>query len=364
MNQQDLQALAPNSISHGRRATPAGVPGHDVQFYDGEDFLVREVAKFLAEGIRAGQPLIIIATEPHRRQFARRLRELGFDADEHYFGDNSIWLDARETLSTFMEGGMPNRALFEETLDVVFERVLGQRSYLVARAYGEMVNLLWKDGNVEAAIALEEMWNALAARYSFTLLCAYSMDNFHNETHTAGFQRICAHHTHALPTEEYLDADDSNRLRQLALLQQRARALEVEVKYRIELENVLRRREAELRDFLDNAPEGMHWVAEDGTILWANRVELEMLGYKPNEFVGKHIAQFHADEQVVADMLHRLTRGETLREFQARLVCKDGSIRHVLINSSVYREDGRFVHTRCFTRDITGQLRMALATAS
>ena len=24
----------------------------------------------------------------------------------------------------------------------------------------------------------------------------------------------------------------------------------------------------------------MHWVAEDGTILWANRAELEMLGYE------------------------------------------------------------------------------------
>jgi PAS domain-containing protein len=67
---------------------------------------------------------------------------------------------------------------------------------------------------------------------------------------------------------------------------------------------------------------------------------------------------------VIADMLDRVSRGEALREFQARLVCKDGSTRHVLINSNVYREDGRFVHTRCFTRDITGLLRLALATAS
>lgn len=364
MNQQELQAIAPNSIAHGRRATPAGVPGHDVQFYDGEDFLAREVAKFLAEGIRAGQPLIIIATESHRRQFARRLRELGFDADEYYFGSNTLWLDASNTLRAIMEDGMPNRELFEATLGTVFDRVLAKRSYLVVRAYGEMVDLLWKDGNVEGAIALEEMWNALAARYSFTLLCAYSMGNFSEEAHTASFQRICGQHTHALPTEDYLEADDRDRLCQLAMLQQRARALEAEVKHRIELEGALRRREAELQDFLDNAPEGMHWVAEDGIILWANRAELQMLGYQPNEFVGKHVAQFHADKQAIADMLGRLSRGEMLREFQARLICKDGSIRHVLINSNVYCEDGRFVHTRCFTRDITGLMRLALATAS
>jgi len=349
-----------------------------VQFYQGEDFLVREVTKFLSEGIRAGQPLIIVATESHRKQFAGELRRLGFDADEHYFGSNAIWLDARGTLSEFMEGGMPDRERFEATLGPVFGRLLGNRSYLVARAYGEMVDVLWKDGNIEGAIALEEMWNALAARYSFTLLCAYAMGNFYKEAHTASFQRICAQHTHALPTEEYLEADDGDRLRQLAILQQRSRALETEVKRRVELETALRetlahrkrveetlrRREAELQDLLDNASEGMHWVAEDGTVLWANRAELEMLGYQPNEFVGKPIAQFHADPQVIADMLGRLSRGETLREFQARLICKDGSIRHVLINSNVYREDGRFVHTRCFTRDITAQLRLALATAS
>lgn len=194
MNQQDLHRIAPNSISQGRRGTPAGVPGHDVQFYDSEDFLVREVARFLAEGIRAGQPLIIVATHAHRRQFARRLRELGFDADEYYFGSEAIWLDARDTLSAFMEDGMPNRDRFEATLGVVFERLLGKRSYLVARAYGEMVDLLWKDGNVDGAIALEEMWNALAARYSFTLLCTYAMGNFHKEEHTQSFQRICAQH--------------------------------------------------------------------------------------------------------------------------------------------------------------------------
>ena len=263
-----------------------------MQFYQGEDFLVREVTKFLSEGIRAGQPLIIVATESHRKQFAGELRRLGFDADEHYFGSNAIWLDARGTLSEFMEGGMPDRERFEATLGPVFGRLLGNRSYLVARAYGEMVDVLWKDGNIEGAIALEEMWNALAARYSFTLLCAYAMGNFYKEAHTASFQRICAQHTHALPTEEYLEADDGDRLRQLAILQQRSRALETEVKRRVELETALRetlahrkrveetlrRREAELQDLLDNASEGMHWVAEDGTVLWANRAELEMLG--------------------------------------------------------------------------------------
>jgi PAS domain S-box-containing protein len=115
----------------------------------------------------------------------------------------------------------------------------------------------------------------------------------------------------------------------------------------------LRRAERELRDFVDNATVGMHWVGPDGIILWANRAELEMLGYSRDEYIGRHIAEFHADPPAIEDILRRLTKGETLHEYSARLRCKDGSVRDVLINSNVLWEGGKFIHTRCFTRDIT-----------
>jgi PAS domain S-box-containing protein len=115
----------------------------------------------------------------------------------------------------------------------------------------------------------------------------------------------------------------------------------------------LRRRERELTDFFENATVGLHWVGPDGTILWTNRAELEMLGYTREEYIGRSITEFHADEEVISDILSRLSRGEELHGYEARLRCKDGTIRHVVINSNVLWEDGRFVHTRCFTRDIT-----------
>jgi PAS domain S-box-containing protein len=115
----------------------------------------------------------------------------------------------------------------------------------------------------------------------------------------------------------------------------------------------LRRRERELTDFFENATVGLHWVGGDGKILWANRAELELLGYTRDEYIGRHIAEFHADEAAINDILARLSRGEELHGYEARLRCKDGSIRYVSINSNVYWEDSRFVHTRCFTRDIT-----------
>ena len=134
-------------------------------------------------------------------------------------------------------------------------------------------------------------------------------------------------------------------------------ALVEDITERKRAEEKLRRRERELTDFMENATVGLHWVGPDGRILWANPAELELLGYARDEYVGHSIAEFHADGEVIDDMLARLTRGEKLINYEARLRCKDGSIRHVLISSNVYREDGRFVHTRCFTRDVTERRR-------
>jgi PAS domain S-box-containing protein len=115
----------------------------------------------------------------------------------------------------------------------------------------------------------------------------------------------------------------------------------------------LRRREWELTDFIENAPIGLHWVGADGRILWANQAELDLLGYTREEYIGRHIAEFHADEDAISDILARLERNETLHDYEARLRSKDGSLRYVLISSNVRREGGEFIHTRCFTRDIT-----------
>ena len=117
----------------------------------------------------------------------------------------------------------------------------------------------------------------------------------------------------------------------------------------------LRRRERELSDFVENASVGLHWVGPDGTILWVNQAELDLLGYAREEYVGRHIAEFHADQDTINDILRRLTNRETLHDYEARLRCKDGSVRHVLINSNVMWDEDRFVHTRCFTRDVTGR---------
>lgn len=123
------------------------------------------------------------------------------------------------------------------------------------------------------------------------------------------------------------------------------------------LEQHLQPAESELADFFDNAAVGLHWVSPAGIILRANRAELAMLGYAAEEYIGRPIAEFHADPEVIEDILRRLAAGEELHDYHARLRCKDGAIKHVAISSNVLWEDGKFVHTRCFSRDVTAHKR-------
>lgn len=103
-------------------------------------------------------------------------------------------------------------------------------------------------------------------------------------------------------------------------------------------------------NFAHRCSVGMHAVDRRGTILWANQTELEYLGYRPDEYIGRSIEAFHLDEDVIHDILRRLIEGETVSAYPVRMRARDGSTRYGLLNSNVYRrKGGEFGHTRCFT---------------
>jgi PAS domain S-box-containing protein len=119
--------------------------------------------------------------------------------------------------------------------------------------------------------------------------------------------------------------------------------------------------DSDFRDLAESAVVGLHCVAQDGTVLWVNQAELDMLGYTRDEYLGHHISEFHADTAVIDDMLRRLRSGEILREYESRMLCKDGTVRHVQTTSSAQFENGRFLHTRCFTVDVTERKKLEAA---
>jgi PAS domain S-box-containing protein len=127
----------------------------------------------------------------------------------------------------------------------------------------------------------------------------------------------------------------------------------VEVTDRVLAGRAIEESEKKYRDFAETANIGLHWVGPDGSVLWANKAELDLLGYTAEEYIGHHIGEFFVDAPVIENIFSLLSRGERLREHEARLRAKDGSIRQVIIDSSALFENEKFVHTRCFTRDVT-----------
>jgi PAS domain S-box-containing protein len=344
-------------------------PDHSVHFYQDDEALFGVVTDFLGAGLRSGQPAIVIATAAHVDAFTRGLRAT-IDLDEALEGGRLLFLDADATLAEFMVAGMPDEARFNATVGALIQERLRDSAGAGLRAFGEMVEVLWRAGHRQAAIRLEEYWHRLAARHPFALLCAYSMGNFFNAAIEPSLEDVCNTHTYVRPVVGTIaPGNDEARRISFALLEQRANALEAEVDHRRQLEVALREAlaeraraesmardaEQELRDFFENAVDGMHWMGPDGTILWANKAELDLLGYEREEYVGHHVAEFHADQQIIDDILERLWRNETIRNREAALRRKDGSLRHVVINASVFWRDCEFVHTRCVTRDITEQ---------
>ena len=166
---------------------------HAVRFYEDAASLAKMVAGFVAEGLITGQPAILIATPEHRHAINQQLLDMGFSLDQLKNQHNLLVLDASETLATFMVDGMPNAQRFEEVMIPVIDAACNNRTDCVIRAYGEMVDVLWKEGKEAAAIRLEMLWNQLARSRRFSLLCGYSMGSFYKD---AAVHDICHQHTH------------------------------------------------------------------------------------------------------------------------------------------------------------------------
>jgi signal transduction histidine kinase len=214
---------------------------HQVQFYNNDTYLTEVLVRFVRSGLSAGSPVVVIATTEHSESLVEALSQQGFDLHSCIRNNQLTCLDARETLATFMVDGMPDEEAFRHGIGTVLDQVRAGRSDVTLYAFGEMVDLLWRDGNSEAAIRLEQMWNDLAAGSSCSLLCAYAMGNFVGEAHSEGFERMCREHVHVIPTEQYMKAsDEQTRLQEISILEQRARSLESEIEQRKALERKLK----------------------------------------------------------------------------------------------------------------------------
>ncbi len=215
----------------GERAVP---PTHVVQFCDDDRALTASAASFLAEGIAAGEPAVAFATPARREAMRDCLRDRGLDVNYLERQSRLTVLDARATLATFMCDDMPDAHKFSHSVGAAIERLCAANAGSPIRAFGEMVSLLWQDGNTRAAVRLEELWNDLAAILPISLLCSYAGGEFLTATGDEDRERICRLHTHILDTGSQLVADST--LPAYRSLTARTLALEKQLEDRTALE--------------------------------------------------------------------------------------------------------------------------------
>ncbi len=337
--------------------------GHVVQFYAEDEALIEAISRFIGTALGGGDAAIVIATEAHRDALAQALQARGFDVASAIRRGRYVAVDAAATLSRFMQDGSPDPARVASVVGGFFDQIRAKNGNdCRIAAFGEMVALLWARGNPEAAIQLEKLWNDLARVHSFSLRCAYPITSFNREEFSEPFLRICAEHSAVIPGESYAAlSTDEERLRSITYLQLKEQALETANVERREAQNGLLRKQSELAELLENAVEGVQRVGVDHKILWANKALLSLLGYSATEYVGHDTGDFYVDRNVFAEYWQRLMQGEDIYDYPAQLRCKDGSVKRVQIYSNGLWENGEFVHTRCFMRDVTEQKRVEQA---
>jgi signal transduction histidine kinase len=212
--------------------------GHAVRFYSDETSFFYQLTDFVCAVLRSQEPVIMVATGEHCRMIRQMLTARGCDPDRRPL----VLLDAEATLERFMVGNEPDAMRFRDVMLRNLARARGGfgRNEQRVTIFGEMVAVLWTQGNPIAALQLEEMWNDLSGTQRFSLICGYPAHLFEGSEHWDAFSNVCATHSAVLPHESYaaLRSEDE-ALPTIAGLQVKARSLEKEMVRRKEIETDL-----------------------------------------------------------------------------------------------------------------------------
>jgi CheY-like chemotaxis protein len=169
---------------------------HAVYFYPDAQSLGAVVARFIGEGLAAGQPALVIARSLHAAAFLDQLADIGIDSRNRLERGDLVMLDANDVVSRLIVDDVLSVQCFQDEVLPVLDMMVRRVGQARPRVYGEMVDLLWNGGMEAAALSVEDHWNQLDSARSFSVLCGYSMNAVDK---AVGFGKICDRHNHVLP---------------------------------------------------------------------------------------------------------------------------------------------------------------------
>jgi hypothetical protein len=180
-----------------------GPDGHIVQLYQDADFYSEAISHFTAEGLVRGESIILVATGPNWVNISARLENKGFHIPELFDRGQLTLLEAEETLPKFMTGGLPDGKIFKP---LARETIQGARQggrFPAVRWWGEMVNVLYVEGNGKGSTKLEEYFDEVAHEETIAIFCSFLMDKYDPEIYNEAFTNVCCTHSNVIPTNDY-----------------------------------------------------------------------------------------------------------------------------------------------------------------
>jgi PAS domain S-box-containing protein len=320
---------------------------HTVQFYGDDGVLLHELNRYIGSALANGSSAVIIATAGHIENLSLKLQGQGIDVANAAAESRYIPLDAAHVLSRFIVNGRPEPLRFSEVIGSVIGRAAGAARVENRRvvAFGEMVALLWAEGNAEGAMQVEKLWNELAKVYSFALHCAYPMQAFCKQEMADSLLSICEEHT------AVLQEGFGTKLTPEGLILRNAEWHQMEEPFRMFVEGV--------RDY------AILMLDPEGHIATWNAGAERIKGYKAQEIVGKHFSSFYPPDAIRAgkpqDLLNQALK-EGHVEDEGWRVRKDGSVFWANVTITPVRDAaGRLIGFGKVTRDLTEQRRAELA---
>jgi PAS domain S-box-containing protein len=330
---------------------------HLVQLYSDEGMFLDVLCRFIGGAIAVGDGGVVIATKAHLDGLGARLRARGFDTATAISQGRYVPVDAEETLPRVMANGQVDETRFNEIIGDLLTRARTAADCPDSRiaVFGELVALLWAEGKAQEAIRVEGLWNNLARKHYLSLLCAYPIVGFDNDRQIEPFLKMCAQHSGVVPSESYVGLSTMDeRLRTIADLQQRTRALEHALK--------LQQSEERFRLLVEAVQDyAIFMLDPTGHIVSWNNGAQRIKGYQGAEIIGKHFSCFYppADLQSGKPQWElEVATKEGRFEDEGWRIRKDGSRFWASVIITAIRDDaGKLIGFGKVTRDFTERMR-------
>ena len=174
---------------------------HQVHFYPDDAAFLLGLAGFVETALDAGNPVIVVANEPHRNRLLEILRARGVDVAAVMEQGLYLSLDVYQALSSFMVDNLLDSTrflkIFADLLSSSARAAKGKHARVAA--CDEFAPTLWAQGKPEAAIQVEHLTDEVAKTRNVDIMCGYVLNSLQRDQEGHIYERICAEHSAVFP---------------------------------------------------------------------------------------------------------------------------------------------------------------------